>query len=472
MLRDVVTLLPEALLVLGALIVMVGGSFTPRRRQWRLRLVAALTALASATAAAIALAGPTHTAFHETFQADAATGAVRITVAIAVVLVLAMSGPELRDHRRESDVCVLVLLSSAGTLLIAGAADLSLLVVAFLLGSIPLYGLVGVLRRPAAAEAAMKTYLLGALSGIWLMLGVGLLYGLAGRTAYADLATLDRGMPTAAIGAGVVLVIGGLMFKAGAVPAHSWVPDAAQGSSTTAAAFLTTVPKLGAVVAVARLVDALPESQPWWLLVGMLAVASMTVGNLAAFPQTDVRRLLGWSTVSQVGYLLAAAAVVGRSDAGWSTLGFFVAAYAVTNLAAFGLVAAAPDRPLLEDWRGFGRPHPGAIAVLAVALLGLVGTPPTAVFVAKLATVAVTWDGGAWWIAVALLINTVASLFYYLRWLAPAVLVPAPAPVPGQVGADPGIGLRAVPYRTAGVAAAATLVVGLAAGPVLAVFTR
>jgi hypothetical protein len=125
------------------------------------------------------------------------------------------------------------------------------------------------------------------------------------------------------------------------VPAHSWVPDAAQGASITAAAFLTTVPKLGAVVAVARLVDALPAAQPWWALVGVLAVASMTVGNLAAYPQTDVRRLLGWSTVSQVGYLLAAAAVVGRSEDGWSTVGLFAAAYAATKLGAFAFVASA-----------------------------------------------------------------------------------------------------------------------------------
>lgn len=468
MVRDILTVLPETLLVLGALVVLIGGSFTARRRQWRLRVVAAAAALASGVTAAVALAGPDRTAFHETFVADSALGAVRVSVALALVLVLAMAGPDLRDHPRESDACALLLLSSAGTLLVAGAADLALLVVSFVLASIPLYALVGLLARRSAAEAAMKTYLVGALSGIWLMLGAGLLTGLAGRTAYAALGGLASDTaPVAAVAAGVVLVVGGLMFKAGGVPAHTWVPDAAQGSSTTVAAFLTTIPKLGAVVAVARLLQALPAEQPWWALVGVLAVASMTVGNLGAFPQTDVRRLLGWSTISQVGYLLAAAAVVNRSDEAWPALSLFVLAYAITNLTAFAVVAAAPERRLIDDWRGAGRNHPWLVAVLAVGLLGLVGTPPTAVFVAKLATIAATWEAGAWWLAVALVANTIASLYYYLRWLAPAVLVAAPDPVSGTADRHDAA-VRSSPARTAVLAATGAIAVGLLAGPVLA----
>jgi NADH-quinone oxidoreductase subunit N len=209
------------------------------------------------------------------------------------------------------------------------------------------------------------------------------------------------------------------MFKAGGVPGHFWVPDATQGSTTTAAAFLTTVPKLGAVVATYRLVTLLPDDLDLMLFVAVLATASMTLGNLAAFAQDDPRRLLGWSTVSQVGYALVPVAVAGRTDLAVPSLLIFLIGYTVTNLTAFAVIAAYPDRRTLESYRGMAWRHPSAAVALLVALLGLVGTPPTAIFVGKLTTASAAWDGGLAWLAVVVMINSVVSLFYYLRWLAP-----------------------------------------------------
>ncbi len=251
----------------------------------------------------------------------------------------------------------------------------------------------------------------------------------------------------------------GLLFKAGGVPAHFWVPDATQGAAVTAAAFLTTIPKIGALVAITRLVTVLPGELRWATVLGVLAVASMTVGNLAALAQTDVRRLLGWSTVSQVGYLLAAAAVTLLSDLGQPALLFFLGAYAVSNLAAFAVAAAEPHRRSLDQWAGVATTRPGLTAALVVALLGLVGTPPTAVFVGKLTTMGATWDAGLAWLAVALAVNTVVSLFYYLRWI--RVALRAPSETDEVVDAQD-------TSATWAAASAATLsiVVGLAAGPV------
>ncbi|MEO5652269.1 MAG: NADH-quinone oxidoreductase subunit N [Marmoricola sp.] len=458
---DLLTLLPEALLFLGAMVALVGGSFTPRTRQWQIRLVAAAAVVASMVAATVAWLGDPRTAFSGTFAVDAATGAVRVTVTMALLLILLLGGGELRDHPRESETCSLLLFGGAGTLLMSGTTDLALLVVAFLLASIPLYGLVGVLARPASAEAALKTYLFGALFGILLMTGAVLLYGLAGRTGYQYLGAALTDAPPAAVSAGGLLVVAGLLFKAGGVPAHFWVPDATEGASATAAAYLTTVPKVGAVVAISRLLVELPGELRWATLLGVLAVASMTVGNLAAFAQTDVRRLLGWSTVSQVGYLLAAAAVVERSDLATPALLFFLAGYVVTNLAAFAVVAAEPGRRSVEQWAGLGSARPGLTAALVIALLGLVGTPPTAVFVGKLATLSATWDAGLAWLAVALAVNTVASLFYYLRWIR-ATLRPATDQDPTPEKEAPVWGAAVA----AGIAATATLVLGLLAGPV------
>ena len=235
----------------------------------------------------------------------------------------------------------------------------------------------------------MKTYLLGALFGILLLPGVTVLYGVTATTTYAELTDRLAGAPPGVVAAGVVGVLAGLMFKAGGVPAHFWVPDAAQGAGGAVAAFLTTVPKIGALVAAYRLVAVLPDTLALAAAASrVLAVASMTLGNLAAYWQTDPRRLLGWSTVSQVGYLLVPVAVAGRSDLALPSLLLYLAGYAVTNLAAFAVTTALPERRTLRSYRGLGRRPPWLGAALLVALLGLVGTPPTAVFVGKLTTTA------------------------------------------------------------------------------------
>lgn len=412
-------LLPEILMFLGGLTALLGGSFLPRERQWATRVAAAVAVTTSAVVAAFGLAAPTQTAFDGTFTVDPATGVARIVAAVGTLIVLALASDEISGSPRESETYALLLFSTTGALVLAGADDLLVLAVGFLLTSVPLYGLIGMGRTSRGAEAATKTYLIGALFGILLLLGVTVLYGVAGTTSYPELTSRLAEAPDGAVAAGVVGVLAGLMFKAGGVPGHVWVPDAAEGAGGAVAAFLTTVPKIGAVVAGYRLVAALPDSLGWPLLVAVLAVASMTLGNLAAYWQTDPRRLLGWSTVSQVGYLLVPVAVAGRSDLALPSLLFYLAGYTVTNLAAFAVTTALPDRRDLASYHGLGRARPWLGGALVVALLGLVGTPPTAVFVGKLTTTAAAWDSGQAWLAVAVFVNTVASLFYYLRWIVP-----------------------------------------------------
>ena len=351
---------------------------------------------------------------------DTTTGVVRIAVAAATLLVVVLGTDELSGSRRESETYALLLLAALGASILGATTDLLVLAVAFLLASIPLYGLIGMRRSPAAAEAALKAYLLGALFNIVLLLGVTVLTAVAGGSAYTVLASGLAGAPAAAVAVGFLGVLGGLMFKSGGVPAHFWIPDAAQGAGTAAAAFLTTVPKIGALVAVYRLAAVLPDTLNWSLLLAVLAALTMTLGNLAALAQTDVRRLLGWSTVSQVGYLLLPVAVAGRTSTALPALLLYLAGYAVTNLTAFAVVGAVPERRTLRDFRGLAAAHPWLGAALLVGLLSLVGTPPTAVFAGKLAVFTAAWDGGLAWLAVVAAANTVLSLVYYLRWIAPA----------------------------------------------------
>lgn len=451
---------PEMLLFGGGLAALIAGSFLPRRRQWWVGVMSAAAQVGVIVLAVIQLVGPDQTAFEAAFSIDTATGVARIACAGGLLLIWAVAGAEMRTSPRESETYALLMFSATGVLVLAGADDLLLLVAGYFLASIPLYGLVGLVRSAAAAEAAMKAYLMGALFGILLMLGATILYGLSGATRYPQLAATLDGAPAVAVGAGVVGVLAGLMFEAGGVPAHFWVPDAAQGANATAATFLTTLPKIGALVALYRLATVLPNDLAWPTLMAVFACASMTLGNLAAYWQQDPRRLLGWSTVSQVGYLLVPIAVARSSELALPSLLFYLGGYTVTNIAAFAVTAALPGLRDLDSYRGLARTQPWLAGALVVALLGLVGTPPTAVFIGKVTTAAAAWDGRYAWLAIVVFVNTLISLFYYLRWIIPTFRrleqnedVKAPT-VPSW------------PARAAVFAAALSLAVGITAGPV------
>ena len=458
-------LLPEALLLAGAMGGLLLGLFLPRRRQWLVRIVAAVALVASIVASLVASGDPEGPVFDGVYDVDSATTLVRVVAAAATLLVLALAAGELAGSPRETELYALMLLGTLGTVLLAGADDLLFLGAAYLLASVPLYGLAALTKDGSGTEAALKYYLMGAFLGIVMFTGTVLLYGVGRSTRYPELAATLADAPRAAVALGGLGVLAGLLFKLGGVPAHFWVPDVAEVATTTVAAFVTTVPKVGAVVAVFRLLDGPLADAPgdWRLVVALLAALSMTLGNLAAFFQESVKRLLGYSTISQVGYLLMAPVVAGRSDLAFPALALYLAAYAVTNAGAFAVVAAARVGPSLQDWQGFARRSPALAVALLVCLLGLVGTPPTGVFVGKLTVFSATAEGDYGWLVVVAAVNTVISLFYYLRWLAPVFRSPDP-------GADPGADGVAEPWSRAAAltAAAASVAVGLGAGVVLA----
>ncbi len=451
-------LLPELFLTASAVVGLLAGSWLPRRRQWLVGLLAGSAAVAGLAATGVAMRGSPTVVFGTSYAIDTATNAVRLLVLAALLLLLVLSAETVSGHARETEFYVLLQLGALGSILLGGANDLLLAVAAYLLASVPLYALTGFRKDAAGTESALKYYLVGALLGVLMLTGVVVLYGVTRATGYGGLAAAVATAPPAVVAVGVVAVLAGLLFKSGGVPAHFWVPDVTEGASAPVGALVTTVPKIGGLVAVYRLVAvALPDAPvDWPLLLAVLAAASMTLGNLAAFFQTSVKRLLAYSTVSQVGYLLIAPAVATRSDVALEGLLFYLAAYTATNLGAFAVVSELPGARSLDDYRGLARRHPGLAAVLVVCLLGLVGTPPTAVFFGKLELFTAAVDGGYAWLAALAVLNTVASLFYYLRWLAPARLA---APEDGRAG------LLAPAGRWAGLGAYAAGTVALGLGP-------
>jgi NADH-quinone oxidoreductase subunit N len=459
-------LVPELVLLASAVVGLLLGAWLPRRRQFLVRLLGVAAALVGLVATVVATQQPDQVVFGTSYAVDAVTHATRVVVLVSALLALAVSVDATAGHPRETEFLVLLQLGALGAILLGGANDLLLLFAAFLLASVPFYALAGWDRQPLGVEAAMKYYLSGAFLGVVMLTGTAVLYGISGATGYGPLREGLAAAPGAVAALGLVALLAGLAFKIGAVPGHFWVPDVTDGTPPAVAAIVTTIPKIGGLVAAYRfLLVAVPsEVVDWPLLVAVLAAASMTLGNLAAFFQTSVQRLLAYSTISQVGYLLVAVAVAGRSAFAQPALLLYLLAYALTNLGAFAVVAELPQARTLQDYRGAARRHPALIGALIVCLFGLIGTPPTAVFLGKLTVFTAAVDAGAGWLAVLAVVNTVASVFYYLRWVAPAFRREAGLADPGSVALQPAGTWSAV---TAYAAAGASLGLGLAGGVVL-----
>ncbi|MEX2577171.1 MAG: NADH-quinone oxidoreductase subunit N [Halofilum sp. (in: g-proteobacteria)] len=416
---------PEIAVILTAVIVLLAAAFTPQRLHW----LGAPIALAGLGIAAVLcagqLAGPPRISFSGVWAVDGAGVWARLLIVAATALVVVLTPGWFMTDRRHGEYYAMLLLSTVGAMFIAGAADLLQLVMGVLLSSVTGYTLAAYHRDWAlSVEAGMKYFLIGALANALLVLAVTLLFGLYGATGYGEIAAAIGSAPAPAPQgialAGLALAVVGIGFKLAAVPAHTWMADVAEGAPAPSAAFLTVVPKIGAAIALARLLTLFPpEVIAWRPLIATLSVATMTLGNLAALWQSDLRRLLGWSSVSQSGYALMAIAVVGLTEQALPALVFFLAGYAAANVAAFAAVTHLRGRTNIDDYRGLATVRPGIAAALTLALLSLVGIPPLAGFVGKLLLFWATIDAGYAWLAAVAAANTVASLFYYLRVLGP-----------------------------------------------------
>jgi NADH-quinone oxidoreductase subunit N len=449
---------PELILLGGGIVILLFALFAPHRAQVGAALLALVTSLGAAVAAFAMLGSDESLTFFGTYSTDRVALWAKLIILIATVAVVALSIPWFARDRRHGEYYTLLLFSSLGAALLAGATDLMEIVMAMVLSSATGYVLIAYHRRSKlASEAAIKYFLIAALTTSAMLMGVALLFGLAGTTT---LEGLRDGLPddAPALVVGTALVVTALAFKMGSVPAHAWMPDVAQGAPAPVAALVSTVPKVGGLIALARLVGVLPDAIGWRPLVALLAAATMTLGNLAALWQDDVRRLLGWSAVSQTGYALMALAALGRSELAIPSLMFFLLAYVLANIAAFGVVVELRGRTDRTSYAGLARAQPLLAMALVIAFLSLIGIPPLVGFSAKLALFTAAIEAGYAWLAIVAAINTVVSIFYYVRVLAPAYFddITAPVPVLGQWAASATYALTI-----------AVIAAGIAAQPVL-----
>ncbi|GAA0229211.1 NADH-quinone oxidoreductase subunit N [Cryptosporangium japonicum] len=395
------------------------------------------------------------------FVVDGASVGVTVLGSALALVVLGLSVPVVRDAVVPPGEYVFLLLCSlTGLVVLASARDLLTLLVAVETLTLPVYVLVGLVRRPASAEAAVTFFVTSVVATTFTLLGIGLLYGVVGavhldRVAAALSARPDaRDLPL--VGAAALLVLAGLLFKLAAAPFHAWAPATYDGAPLPVAAWLGTASKLGGAVAV--VVTTGVALRPLLDVVGpvlaVVAVGTMTVGNLVALRQRRLLRLLAWSSVAQTGYLLAPLAVARGDGLGDAVAGVagFTALYLVASAGVFAAVVAlrgAGEGGTVDDLAGSARRAPLATAALVLGLAGLAGLPPgLAGLFAKVVVIKATLDGSAGWLAVVIALNAVIGLAYYAR-VAAACFAPSDgartASVPVVVGAT------AVVTATAGV---------------------
>ena len=386
----------------------------------------------------------------------------------SAALVLLASGRALEGFRhRSGEYHVLLLLSVVGMMLLAGATELITLYVALELSTLPLIALAAFGGDARSTESGLKFLIPGAISSAVLLYGMALTFGLVGTSYLPAIAEAVRAaaaggegpLGTPLLAVGVVMMVAGFGFKIAVVPFQMWVPDVYEGSPTPVTAFLSVASKAAGFAVLLRLFSLAFGSLDldWALLFGGIAAASMTVGNLVAVAQSNIKRMLAYSTVAHAGYMVVGlAAVASRtpdaSALGPGTLLFYLGGYLVTNLGAFFAVIAIVSRTgseSISSFAGMGRRAPLVALVLTVCLLSLTGIPPTVGFMAKLFIFTAAVHAGLAWLVAIGVINSVVSAYYYLRIVQAMYLT---QPEPGEEEARAPLGLRvAIAVTGAGV---------------------
>jgi NADH-quinone oxidoreductase subunit N len=357
-----------------------------------------------------------------------------LILAATALVVLASTDYVRRMEGNQGEYFGLILLSATGMMLMVAATELITIYISLELTTLPLAALAAFLLTSRSTEAGMKFLIIGAISSAIMLYGMALVFGFAGSTSLEGIAASFRepaqqSVPfgSYAMLVGVVLMVAGFGFKLSSVPFQMWVPDVYEGGPTPVIAFLSVASKAAAFGLVLRFfyTGFLEAEVDWGILLAVLAAASMTIGNLAAMAQTNIKRLFGYSTIAHAGYILIGVAAVARGSdsAGFTAFGpssvlFYLGAYTAANLTAFFAIVAISNRvesDQIDDYAGMVRRSPFLAVALALALIALIGVPPTSIFIAKIYVFTAAVNSGLVWLAVLGVVNSVVSAYYYVR---------------------------------------------------------
>jgi NADH-quinone oxidoreductase subunit N len=428
--------IPEMSLAAFAIIVILLDLVVPRKGLLAVVSIAGLVVAASFTIAMWggAWGGTPQAIFNNMLAVDNFALFFKLLfLGIAALVILASIDYVSKFARFQGEYYALVLLSTLGMMLMAATAELISIYIALELTSISLYVLVGFLKDPKSSEASLKYLLLGAVASAVLLFGMALVFGFTGETQLGKIAEAIQ--PLSVTGVldnpglilGIVLMVVGFGFKIAAVPFHMWVPDVYEGAPTPITAYLSVGSKAAGFAIILRVFYSafgLPDwlSLDWGMVFAVLAAIGMTLGNVVAIPQTNIKRMLGYSSIAQAGYLMVGLATLGLSPAtdilGRSGVLFFLAAYALTNLGAFIAIIAISNKlnsDLIDDYSGMGKRAPLLALGLTLCLVSLTGMPPAAGFMAKFYIFSAAIQHDLLWLVIIAVINSVISAYYYLR---------------------------------------------------------
>ena len=409
--RDLAFLIPEIIIVLTVVVALIAEMLRLPRTVLSVTIIGLLIAMVQS----VPLLGLDATVFDGTFRIDMLSVWAKLILLPATALSLLLARAELAGSDREGTVYVLVSLVTLASILLAGVGDSMLLVLGILLSGLASFALVAYPRNDSATEAAMKFFVFASVTTSIMIFGLSYWFGGSGSTLLSDLSNLGSSPVIAVIG--LMAVIIGLGYKASLVPFHFWAPDAYEGAPLSIAAYMSVVPKIGAILAFAQVVRDLPMVTHWPLIIAIVAVLTMTYGYLAALVQKNIVRLLAYSSVAQAGYFLLGIVAVGASPLALQSLIIFSAAYAAMNLGAFVVVMRVGRT--LDIFTGIGRKSPLLGVAMVVFLLSLAGIPPLAGFVGKFLLFGAAIDAGFLWLTVIAILNSVLSLAVYLRIVVP-----------------------------------------------------
>ncbi len=423
---DLTTILPLLILTVWACVLLLVDLFIPKTRKGITALLSAL-GLAVTLGYTIAQIGSEVTGFNGMVTLDGFSTFVNSLLLISGLLGVALAyGYVKRMGIERGEYYTLLLFSVVGMMLMAQATDLIVVFLALELLSIPLYVLAAFARpQTESEEAGLKYFLLGAFSSGFLVYGIALIFGATHTTnifAIVTAASTSTGSLLLTIGAALLLI--GFGFKVAAVPFHMWTPDVYQGAPTAVTAFMSSGAKIAGFAALLRVfATAFPSiaadmTDVFWVL----SAATMIVGNVVAIAQTDIKRLLAYSSIAHAGYILMAFVPYGNANVVATSVAaglFYLVAYVFTNFGAWGVVIALEKKEgkglALDDYAGLAKKHPALAAAMAIFMLSLIGLPPTIGLIGKLYLFRAVIDAGFVWLAIIGVLTSLVSAFYYLR---------------------------------------------------------
>jgi NADH-quinone oxidoreductase subunit N len=427
---------PWLTLTLTAILILVLDALSPKGGKKACFSWIALAGLVVAAFQTIGLWGRSGTDFAGMVYLDNFAFFFYLVFILGAALTVLISQQYLEDYGKNlSEYYALILFATVGMMLMAAGAHLIMIFLGLEVMSIAVYVLAGLFREDVRSnEASLKYLILGSFSSAFLLFGMAMLYGAAGGTLFLNdlpkrLALETASQPLILSSIGLLLV--GFGFKVASAPFHMWTPDVYEGAPTSVTAFMAVAVKAAAFAAFARVFFlAFPAMKvDWNMLVWVLAVATMTIGNIAAIAQTNIKRMLAYSSIAHAGYLLVA--LVAANQLGAVSLLYYLLAYTLMNLGAFGvviLVGRKKDSYLnIYDYSGLAAQHPVLAASMALFMFALAGIPPTAGFVGKFYVFSAAIQAGYIWLAIIGVMNSLVSVYYYLRITVLMYMKPAEA---------------------------------------------